>query len=59
MRLLGAAGTGLVGFSISANPRHALALMSGVSTLQKVTTLKKLKVGVNGPFNLNVATSDP
>jgi Rieske Fe-S protein len=59
MRLLGTAGTALVGFSIAANPQHALALMGGVSTLQKVTTLKKLKVGVNGPFNLNVATSDP
>jgi Rieske Fe-S protein len=59
IRLMGAASTTLVGLSIAASPRHALALVSGASILRKVTTLKKLKVGVNGPFTFNVTTSDP
>jgi Rieske Fe-S protein len=55
--LVSSTGSALVGISIAANPRFALALVSGTSILKKVTTLKKLKVGVNGPFPFPVATA--
>jgi Rieske Fe-S protein len=55
MRLLGAAGSALVGLSIAATPRHLAAIATRKSVLHKVTSLKSLKTGVNGPFNFAVA----
>jgi Rieske Fe-S protein len=55
---MGAAGTALVGLSIAATPRHLVAIVSGKAVLKKVTPLKKLKVGVNGPFAFTVDTTD-
>src|SRR5579864_3116568 len=58
-RIMGTAGTALVGLSIAATPRHIAALASGKSTLKKVAALKSLKVGVNGPFTFSVDAGNP
>jgi len=59
VRFLGAAGTALVGLSIAATPRNAAAILSRKSVLKKLTTLKKLKMGVNGPIAFTVDASQP
>src|SRR5262249_20781978 len=57
-QLLGAAGSALVGLSIAATPRNAVAILSRAGKLTKVVALSKLKTGVNGPYNFKVATTD-
>jgi len=59
LRLLGTAGTALVGLSIAATPRYLVALASGTRTLKKAADLKALKVGVNGPFTFGVEAAKP
>jgi Rieske Fe-S protein len=50
-QLLGAAGSALVGLSIAATPRNAIAILNRSGKLTKVIALSKLKTGVNGPYN--------
>lgn len=52
--ILGAAGSALVGLSIAATPRNAVAILSRKGTLKKVVALSKLKTGVNGPYDFSV-----
>jgi cytochrome b6-f complex iron-sulfur subunit len=51
IKLLGAAGSALVGLSIAATPRNAVAILSRSGKLTKITALSKLKAGVNGPYS--------
>jgi Rieske Fe-S protein len=51
--------TAAVGLSIVMTPRRAFAIVSGSSSLAKVTSLQKLKVGVNGPFTFSVNAPQP
>ena len=57
VRLLGAAGSAIVGLSIAASPRHLVTIATRKGTLKKVTALSKLKMGVNGPFTFAVDTT--
>jgi Rieske Fe-S protein len=59
MAQLGSLATAAVGLSIVMTPRRVLAVASGAGSLTKVTTLQKLKVGVNGPFTFQVSAPAP
>ena len=59
MTRLGSLATAAVGLSIVLTPRRVLAVASGASSLTKVTTLQKLKVGVNGPLTFQVNAPAP
>ncbi len=59
MRTVGTVASAAVGLSIAMTPRRAFALVSGAGSLAKVTSLQKLKVGVNGPFTFSVSASQP
>ena len=56
-KILGAAGSALAGLSVAATPRNAVAILSRGGKLTKVVAVKKLKTGVNGPYNFNVVTA--
>ncbi|GAC1428464.1 MAG: hypothetical protein NVSMB65_01720 [Chloroflexota bacterium] len=57
LRILGTAGSALVGLSIAATPRRVVALATRRGMLRKVTTVRKLSLGVNGPFPFTVDTT--
>ncbi len=59
MRTWGAVASAAVALSIATTPRRVFALASGSGSLAKVTSLQKLKVGVNGPFTFTVAGPQP
>ena len=54
VRTLGSVAGAAVGLTVIMTPRRAFAIVSGAGSLAKVTSLNKLKIGVNGPFTFGV-----
>lgn len=59
MQRLGSMAGAAIGLSIALSPGRAFALVSGTGTLSKITSLQKLRVGVNGSFKLSISAPPP